>query len=96
MTIGKTVQVTKEASELGDAILGLVQSVQEKAKDGLTATDIAAALTENVGKLMSGLAGIDQLPAESREAPAAAIMAGAVLGAELAAIFVKPQAPQAS
>lgn len=96
--ITKSVELSKEAQELSEAIVGLVRSVKEKAKDGLSPAEVASALTENVGALMAGLGGLDQLDDEVAADRGATVRVAALMAADLVDVLVpgpKPQAPQA-
>ena len=65
--IQKTVEVSKEMSELGDSLAGLVKSIKEKSKDGLSVTEIVGAVGEQMNALVAGVVGLEQLPAEAKE-----------------------------
>lgn len=94
-TVKKEVVVSKEASELADAVVTLVKSIKTHGKDGFQAgTDIPAVLMENLQGLSVGVAGVDLLDDEAKENLAAFINAWALAGTELAGLFLaKNEAP---
>lgn len=67
MKISVSVQVEKEMHELGEAVAGLVLKIKEKAADGLSVTDVVAAVGEEMTSLVQGVVGLEQLPAEAKE-----------------------------
>lgn len=81
-------EVSKEAYELAVAVVGLVKSIKDHASDGLTATDVAQAVTENIQKLMEGVSGVEKISAEYVENPAALLRVGGFIGAELVAVLL--------
>ncbi len=94
MNVQKQVSVAKELSEVGDALVGITESIKAKMADGLTPAEIAAALTENVSKMMVAFEGADKIGTELSEDPASAAMAGSVMGGQIIGIFLKkPVAP---
>jgi hypothetical protein len=87
------VEVSKESYELGDAVASIVASIKEKAEGGLTAAEIAQALTENVSKIMVGLSGAEQMGEEFKADPEASIAAGMLVGKKVLGAFIKKPAP---
>lgn len=65
--VQKTVEVSKEMSEMGDALAGLVKSIKAHSANGLGVTEIVAAIGEQMNSLVAGVVGLDQLPAEAKE-----------------------------
>ena len=86
------VKVTKEMHELCDAAAGLIESIKEKAKDGLSAAEIATAVTENIGRLMTGIAGAEQIPAEAKANPREFTNASFLLGSRVVGAFLPQDA----
>ena len=92
--VSKSVSVSKELNEVGEAIGGIIASVKEKAAEGLSLPEIVQALTENVGKLMAAVEGADKIGLEFKEEPEAAAMAAALFGGQILGAFMKkPVAP---
>lgn len=89
-----SVEVEKETYELGDALASIVESIAAKKEGGLTAAEIAAALTENVGKIMAGLDGAQQVAAEMGD-DLGAFLNGVTIPVSraVAAFAKKPAAP---
>lgn len=107
MLVSKTVNVSKEADELAESLVGIVVTAKAKLADGFQAgEDLGAIFTDNLGKVMTGVSGVDQLGAESKESMEAFLNAWMLAGSKMAALFlvkpaepvpapVEPEAPQA-
>jgi hypothetical protein len=97
-----SVEVSKEVSDLGDAVLGLVTAIKTALADGFQITQdvpsvVMAAISEvpKAMDAMSSLKGdLSQNPKES--AMAAAVLAGKLLGLFLEPNLVPPQPPAAA
>ena len=88
------VEVAKETYELGDAVASIVKSIADKKADGLSATEIATSLTENVGKIMTALDGSGKVKAEYAEDPEEFLNAVTLpITKSVAALLPKPEAP---
>jgi hypothetical protein len=71
----------KETKELLVAISGLSVSIAEKAKDGLSLTEIMAVLSENVENVITAISGISEVPAEMKDLSKEEIVELASMGA---------------
>lgn len=84
------VEVSKEAHELAQAVKGVVAAAKKHLADGFQAgTDLPAVFAESLGPLMTGVAGVEQLPAEVKEDMKAFLDAWMLAGTEIAAMFIK-------
>jgi hypothetical protein len=76
MKVQRTVEVSKELSEVGDAVAGIVSDVQRALADGWQpGTDVPAIVVSAVTRLGVGLQGIGDIPTEVREDLKASILA---------------------
>ena len=68
----KTIKVTKEASEIGEAIRGIAGAIVEAKKDGWQlGQDIPAIIVNSLPGLISAIEGFDKLPEEAKQETAA-------------------------
>lgn len=85
MIIEKTIQVSKEASELGDALVKVVASVRAALKDGFQPIPDTAAIGLAVYQdLIPGIQGAEKMGDESRESLTAFMNAWTQTGFDLA------------
>ena len=90
--VTKNVQVTKEASEMADALVELVKSVKKHSADGFQAgQDLPAIVMENLNQLMKGVEGVDKLGAEAKGDLTAFINAWVLSGTEVASLFLEKE-----
>lgn len=83
-------EVTKEAYELGQGLLGMVEAVKTALADGWqTGTDLPAILTASFANLVPAIQGCDQLPAEAKEDLAPFIRGLTVSVEDIAFVFIK-------
>lgn len=61
------VEVSKEARELGKALVGLVKASKKALKDGFQPTDVAMVVSSEFQSLLVGIQGVEQIPAEEKE-----------------------------
>ena len=84
------VEVTKEAHELAQALVGLVKSTKVALADGFQAgMDLPVIVTSNMMPLMSGVEGAEKLGLESKEDMEAFMNAWMLAGSEIAGEFLK-------
>lgn len=80
----KQVELPKEWSEVGDALVAIAAAVKAAKADGWNAgMDIPAVAMASFGPLAKALDGVMNLEAEAKEAPEAAIKALAIAGADV-------------
>lgn len=85
-----SVEVEKEAHELAEAVADIVVSAKEAVKDGFQAgQDLTVVVGGNLTKLMTAVAGVEQLPAEAKEDMQAFLNAWTLAGNRIAAAFLK-------
>lgn len=81
--VKKEVEVSKEVSELGDAVLALVKAVKTSLADGWQpGADIPAILVACVGQL-GAVGAVSQVPASWAEDKAAVLKACSLLASDL-------------
>lgn len=83
------VEVSKEAHELGQALVGVVKAAKESLADGFQVTDLAVISAKSFAQVVEGVKGIDQLGAESKEDLDAFMKSWMLAGADIAAVFLK-------
>lgn len=84
------VEVTKEAYELGLALLAIVQATKNALKDGFQAgQDVPAILMQSLPALMKGVEGVEKLPEEARTHLKEFLNAWMFVGSEIAFEFLK-------
>ena len=82
--VQKTIEVSKEASELADALAGIVKAVRLAVKDGFQpGTDIPAIVVQALALLPTAIAGVDQLGPELAEDKAAFFQAWTLAGLDI-------------
>lgn len=64
----------KEIYEVGEAVGVLLNSIATHKKDGISATEIPAIISESLMGLISAINGVGNIPAEFKEAPVEAVM----------------------
>jgi len=85
MLVDKTVQVSKEASELGDGIVKLVGDVRKALADGFQAIPDTAAIGLAVyADLIPAIQGVEKMSDELKESKIAFLNAWYLSGAKLA------------
>lgn len=91
------VEVSKEAYELGSAVVSLVQGVKGLMADGkVEVAEIVALAMAEMGMLVEAVKGIDQLDDEAKEDVGAFSKALAIPLADIPGIFITPKSePQA-
>jgi hypothetical protein len=90
MIMEKTVEVSKESSELADAMVALVKSVKEATADGFDAAqDLPAIILGNLQGLSSAIEGVDKIDDEFKADPQAFLNAWLLASSELAGVFLK-------
>ena len=90
--IKKEIEVTKEANELAESLIGLVKSGKKSLADGFQAgQDLPVILQENLLQLMVGLEGMDLLGEEYEKARTAFLRAWLNAGLEIASLFEKKE-----
>lgn len=73
------VEVSKEASELANAVAGIVKATRVALKDGFQpGTDIPAVVVQALALLPDAIAGVDQMGAELAEDKGAFVLAFAL------------------
>lgn len=87
------VEVSEHAHQLGEAVKGLVGSVQSALADGFQAgQDLPKIASENFAGLVGAVQAAGQLGFEAGEDMNAFMKAWALVGADIAALFVKKPA----
>lgn len=90
--VSKSVEVSKEASELADALVKVVASAKEALKDGFqVGQDLPAVVVANMGDLLKGIEGVDQLDEELKEDASAFVRAWALAGSDVAGLWLKKE-----
>lgn len=93
-TVEKKVAVSKELSEVMDAVVGIVAATKEALADGFQpGADLPAVVAAAFAKLPAAVAGVESIAAELAEDRAAAFAAVNVGALELAALWL-PAAPE--
>ena len=82
------VEASKELLEVGDALVSLIKSIKEHSKDGFNASDIPAVITENLQKVMNGVAGMEVIPEEYKQDPKAFAVTAGIVAARVAGVFL--------
>lgn len=92
-----SVEVSKEAHELGVGLVEVVKAVKLALADGFQpGADLPAIVVAAVAKLPPAIEGLDKLGGELAEDPVAFVRAFALSGSDIASLFVKkPDAPTA-
>jgi hypothetical protein len=89
-TVKKEVEVSKESSEVADAVSALVKSIKEAGADGFQAAqDIPTVVLGNLQSLSTALEGSDKIGDEYKENPQAFLSAWMLGGSEVAGCFLK-------
>lgn len=84
------VEVSKEAAELVDALVKVVETASIALKDGFQpGTDITLIFGGSLSALMKGIDGVDKLPAELKEDASAFLKAWLLAGADVAGLLLK-------
>lgn len=90
--IKKEIEVSKEASELFDALVKIVKVVKEVSKDGFQmTTDLPAIVVAAVAELPKAVEGLDKLPAEAKEDTGAFVKAAMLSASDLVELFKAPK-----
>lgn len=90
----KTVKVTKEADEMAESIVSLVESSKKHVADGFQAgTDLPVILMENMQSMLVGIDGMEKMGAESKEQLIPFITAWNLAGLKIAELFLKKDEP---
>lgn len=88
-----SVEVEKEAYELGVGLVEVVKAVKLALADGFQAgADVPAIVVAAIAKLPPAIEGLDKLGAELAEDPVAFVRSFALAGADVASVFVKKPA----
>ena len=83
-------EVSKEAHELVEALVHVLETAVVALKDGFQpGTDLTLIFGGSLASLMTGINGVEQLPAEMKEDSAAFLKAWVLGGADLVALFSK-------
>lgn len=90
--IKKEIEVSKEASELFDALVKIVKVVKEVSKDGFQiTTDLPAIVVAAVAELPKAVEGLDKLPAEAKEDTGAFVKAAMLSASDMVELFKAPK-----
>ena len=84
------VTIPDETAELVQGLVSFIASIKESLKDGWQpGIDIPVIMMKALSDLPSAIGGLDKLPDEAKEDPAAMIAAVGILSAEIYKILVK-------
>lgn len=87
-----TVQVTKEAHEIGEALKNIAKAVKDAMADGWQAgTDIPAIVVNSLNPLMSAIDGYDKLPDEFKNETEAATKGVMIPLIDVPFMFIKKE-----